>query len=800
MKVPEYQQSVKQQGFDGRQNIQVDASNFLGGTQAAALKLGAQSANDLSTAVQNHYIDQVKEARQTRVLDAATQMQTHVQDAMYGPNGALQKKGADAFLGSDGKSAMDLYIDDAQTKQNAIADTLGDEEMKSAFKQHTNSMLMTMRGQLMGHEADQHKAYTQSTLESSTTSHLNNMSLNYNDKAGLTKSIDQIKANSTQLGKLQGYGPEWGAVNAQTHISSALNKIVANALDKNDQMTAHSVLQNFAKDMNQNDLATNYTKMSKATDQANAVSVATSTMSDFRGRFTPQPGTRVDNITFGAESGNKQFAGKFYGLRPDGTAKGTGYLGELKRPDGGVMTEYSIGVNINGKDMDIPTIVPTLSLSEINHLLNSKDDEKIPQAIVDKAVAHARQRIADGNPVFHDTPEPITSPKGAVGAAQVMRDTGPEAAKLAGLPWDETRWKYDIDYNKAIGSAYFQKQLQDNHSDLEKAWGAYNAGPGALKNALAEAATDGTDWRTKLPTETQDYITKNINAYNAGAGADEPPTLQEVQAAALAKNPSASMEERNNTIQEVTRQFTVNQSAIKEHEDYSTEQAYKELEANGGNFAALPQSIRDSIPGDKLNTVHQFAENKAKGVPVETNFNVFYDLYNDPAMLKITNLKSFTGELSTTDLHTLTKLQAENNKSNDLTTVRPAKAVMDDYLSEVGINPSPKAGDKEGSARVSRIYSQFETKLNAFEDSVGRKATPDEVKEQAKKFFVPVDIKGALWGTNKTTLAQMNEGDVIAVPSDERAQIVQLYKAKNGGAYPSDDYILSTYKEHKGIN
>ena len=32
---------------------------------------------------------------------------------------------------------------------------------------------------------------------------------------------------------------------------------------------------------------------------------------------------------------------------------------------------------------------------------------------------------------------PITSPKGAIGVAQVMPSTAPEAAKLAGLAWDE---------------------------------------------------------------------------------------------------------------------------------------------------------------------------------------------------------------------------------------------------------------------------------------------------------------------------------------------------------------------------
>lgn len=89
-----------------------------------------------------------------------------------------------------------------------------------------------------------------------------------------------------------------------------------------------------------------------------------------------------------------------YGMRPDGTPKGKGFMGELARPDGGVMTEYSIGVEIDGKERDIPTIVPTLTKKELDLLLNMNDDDKIPKSIIDKAVEHAQKRIAEGKDVF----------------------------------------------------------------------------------------------------------------------------------------------------------------------------------------------------------------------------------------------------------------------------------------------------------------------------------------------------------------------------------------------------------------
>lgn len=102
---------------------------------------------------------------------------------------------------------------------------------------------------------------------------------------------------------------------------------------------------------------------------------------------------------------------------------------------------------------------------------------------------------------------PITSTKGAIGIAQVMPNTAPEAAALAGLPFDDVKYRTDPVYNKALGRAYFDKQLAD-FGDPAKALGAYNAGPGAMRRALATAEKAGNPdaWMQYLPAETQAYI------------------------------------------------------------------------------------------------------------------------------------------------------------------------------------------------------------------------------------------------------------------------------------------------------
>lgn len=99
------------------------------------------------------------------------------------------------------------------------------------------------------------------------------------------------------------------------------------------------------------------------------------------------------------------------------------------------------------------------------------------------------------------------SPKGARGVMQIMPKTGPEAAKLAGLPWDYNKYANDEAYNTKLGHAYLTSMI-DRFGDTEKALAAYNWGPTNLSKALQKASDTGRDWKSFLPKETSDYIGK----------------------------------------------------------------------------------------------------------------------------------------------------------------------------------------------------------------------------------------------------------------------------------------------------
>ena len=63
-----------------------------------------------------------------------------------------------------------------------------------------------------------------------------------------------------------------------------------------------------------------------------------------------------------------------YGMRQDGTAKGDGFYGPLpskdpRYPRGTVSTELSADMDVDGKNIHFPLLVPGLSRAEIDSLL-----------------------------------------------------------------------------------------------------------------------------------------------------------------------------------------------------------------------------------------------------------------------------------------------------------------------------------------------------------------------------------------------------------------------------------------------
>jgi soluble lytic murein transglycosylase len=119
--------------------------------------------------------------------------------------------------------------------------------------------------------------------------------------------------------------------------------------------------------------------------------------------------------------------------------------------------------------------------------------------------------------------KPLKSPVGATGIAQIMPETGPVAARMAGVKWDPERFETDPDYNLALGRAYYGNMVEQFGHPIVAA-AAYNAGPGMVQDWIngtnktgknpsgrklgnpATGEVDIEDWINAIPfKETREY-------------------------------------------------------------------------------------------------------------------------------------------------------------------------------------------------------------------------------------------------------------------------------------------------------
>ena len=92
-------------------------------------------------------------------------------------------------------------------------------------------------------------------------------------------------------------------------------------------------------------------------------------------------------------------------MRLDNTKKGSGFLGRLFMRDGSgkEATELSTSFTFDGEEVFMPTIVPTLTDSEIEAILSGKISPEMQENIDNKVIDHAfLRRKQNKSPFFND--------------------------------------------------------------------------------------------------------------------------------------------------------------------------------------------------------------------------------------------------------------------------------------------------------------------------------------------------------------------------------------------------------------
>ena len=91
-----------------------------------------------------------------------------------------------------------------------------------------------------------------------------------------------------------------------------------------------------------------------------------------------------------------------WGSRGDGTTKGTGFFGILPANNGRIMTEYGMGFDYDGKEIEVPLINPYQSQAQILEVLQGKQPTT---EMLDNAWRWGADRFRSGKSTFIDSNE-----------------------------------------------------------------------------------------------------------------------------------------------------------------------------------------------------------------------------------------------------------------------------------------------------------------------------------------------------------------------------------------------------------
>lgn len=359
----------------------------------------------------------------------------------------------------------------------------------------------------------------------------------------------------------------------------------------------------------------------------------------------------------------------------------------------------------------------------------------------------SRQLDAQGNPV--------TSSKGATGIAQIMPDTGPEAARMAGMEWDPERFKTDGEYNRTLGRAYFSS-LKSKYGSNALALAAYNAGPGMVddwingtnktgKNAsglkLGDPRTGEVSigsFISRIPfKETRQYVPAIMGQIQEERRHGLDPAIVERQ---MAEMPEAERP----YYQSMVQQYNSDQAAIvKAQKVNSLTQVQQILEANNGNLNAIPAAVRTAAiqagVWDQVSQVRGQSDQRLVTAlkAMNTDELLAYDFSTPEAHL----------HLSASDYALYQKKQAD--MVNDPKGVALSRRVDDalayvygrDYGKDFASFKSSTAKDaRKDKARAGRIREQLELELQNTYSETGRVPTADDAMKIADKMMLNRDI------------------------------------------------------------
>lgn len=413
----------------------------------------------------------------------------------------------------------------------------------------------------------------------------------------------------------------------------------------------------------------------------------------------------------------------------------------------------------------------------------------------------AKRIVESGNRDLNKDGTVVTSGKGAKGRDQVVDSTNIDPGFGVTPARDNS-----LAERSRVGTDYLQAMIK-RYGDIPKALAAYNAGPGAMDEALTKAK--GGDWLALLPKETQDYVPKVLNTYaSAPTAPTARPTLQDIHNDIRTKLGMGNPEKLKLSLDEASRQYDETTKAIKQREDEGEKAAITWLSQNGGKFSMLPPALRAGIPADKIDNVMTAGQKFAKGDDI-TNPWAFQRLATDDAYLKgmsdvayynatITSLSRADKEKM--DMRRATLLNGPKGQSDKDLDFGTVNSLFNNRLVQMGLDPSPK----DGSNAAQKIGVQRQVVWDAVmaaQLQAGKKFTDVDMANTIDRLFTTnvkfrTSFMGASTGETSTPVLNLTTSDLSDVSPDIITDLKKRF-ATQGIPAPTQEQLLGAYMRFK---
>ena len=281
-------------------------------------------------------------------------------------------------------------------------------------------------------------------------------------------------------------------------------------------------------------------------------------------------------------------------------------------------------------------------------------------------------------------------------------------------------------------------------------------------------------------------------------------TLQaSLDAAKSIKDP----EIREATRDRINNEFADRERATRLDKEKTFQATIETLRKTGGRYEDIDPNVRATFTIQEEEAAQRYAARVHAGMPIASNPQTKYGLQQlaaNPAtrdtFMKM-NMWEVRSELDDSDFDQMAKLQIsmrEGKGEDELTDIRTNQQIINQSLTERGIDPTPEPDEDEDSDahRVAQFNDLVNKGLREIQIKEGRKTTKDDTKKVVADLMTEVTINRNWWFDKKMPLGLVGKDDVVIldksdVPPEEQVKITAWLNANKQAV--TDDNIVKMY-------